>query len=102
MSEPNRKLPPELHDVSKPKREYADPEKSERKGVGGLVETILRRFKNLTHVVMILPIFVLGFLTLGTAIGAGLAAFDFISGFGQELPRILRYVVTGTAAAAGY
>jgi serine acetyltransferase len=86
----------------KPKREYADPSVSTRGGFSGFLETVLRRFKSLVHLVLIFPIYGLGCVAIGLAAIPGIAIFGFIHGLAPESPKVLSYFVTGTALGAGY
>jgi serine acetyltransferase len=86
----------------KPKREYADPSGSSRGGFSGFLETVLRRFKNLVHLSLILPIYGLGCLAIGLAAVPGIAIFEFVHALAPEAPKILSYFVTGAALGAGY
>lgn len=86
----------------KPAREYADPDKSTRGGVAGLIETILRQFKQTVHVLLILPLYGLGCLVLGTAAAPGVALFQFLHAWSEGLSSPLRYIALGASLAAGY
>ena len=100
MQDPKRKL--EIAPEQKPKREYADPVSSDRGGLGGLAETIIRKFKNLSHILMIVPVYALGCLTIGTALAPALALFNYLTGLTAAWPDWQRYVAMGFAAASGY
>lgn len=101
MSEQQRKLEV-ASSPEKSKHTYADPLVSERGGVGGFAETILRRFKNLTHFVLIMPIYGLGCAIVGAAAAPGILMFETISSLGVGQAAWLKYFLTGTGAAAGY
>lgn len=48
-----------------------DPLKSQRGGFAGLFETLLRRFKNLLHMAMIVPLYLVGCAVIGLAVAPG-------------------------------
>jgi serine acetyltransferase len=100
MADQQRKL--EIAPDQKSKRDYADPSSSDRGGVGGIFETIIRKFKNLSHIFMIVPVYGIGCLTIGVALAPGIALFEFITSFAAGLPDWQRYILTGFAAGAAY
>ncbi|MES2964332.1 MAG: hypothetical protein V4760_10605 [Bdellovibrionota bacterium] len=63
MGEPKRELKP----VGKENREYLDPTSSDRGGVGGFVESALRKFKNVAQIALMTPLYVLGCGIAGVA-----------------------------------
>lgn len=63
---------------SKTKR-VLDPLDSKRRGVGGLLETLMRRFKTLLHIALIIPLYVVGCATIGIAIAPGLMLFRWVN-----------------------
>lgn len=60
-----------------------DPLKSQRHGFAGLFETLLRRFKNLLHISMIVPLYIVGCAVIGLAAAPGTVlvawTFKFVS-----------------------
>jgi acetyltransferase-like isoleucine patch superfamily enzyme len=60
---------------------FVDPKKSNRSGLSGLLETLFRRFKTLTHIVMIIPFYMLACAVIGFAAMPGLYTFIEIRKF---------------------
>ena len=58
---------------------FIDPSSSQRGGVGGLLETAMRRFKTLLHLVMILPLYAIGSGILGLSVAPGVFLVDLSS-----------------------
>lgn len=85
-----------------PRREYADPKNSERRGLLGIAETVLRRFQILSHLALILPIYGLGCLVIGTAVAPAFALYEYLSGFATSQGTFLKYFILGSSAAASY
>jgi hypothetical protein len=88
------------------KHTYADPLESSRKGVAGIVETTIRRFKSLSHLAMIFPVYALACIILGAAAAPGIAMFEFITSFAPAIAiggsAYFRYFLVGSGLAAGY
>lgn len=75
---------------------------SDRRGLGGLVETFLRRFRTLSFVLLISPLAVMCCLCLGLASAPGIFVFDSIRDATSSWPVPLHYIAVGTGAALGY
>jgi hypothetical protein len=89
--------------VEKTKHAYADPLQSSRSGVSGLVETAIRRFKNLSHLALIFPIYALACVILGAAAAPGIAMFEFVTSFATPGGSpYFKYFLNGSGLAAGY
>lgn len=58
---------------------FVDPSGSQRGGLGGLFESALRRFKTLLHLMMILPLYVLGSGILGLSVAPGVYLVSWAS-----------------------
>jgi acetyltransferase-like isoleucine patch superfamily enzyme len=84
------------------KRDYADPKSSNKKGLLGLVETFLRRFQIISHLLLMLPVYSLACLALGIAVAPAIAFFDFASSFAHDQASIARYLILGVATVASY
>ncbi len=55
-----------------------DPMKSSRRGLGGFFETLLRRFKTVLHIGLIVPLYVFGCVVIGLAVAPGLLLIRWI------------------------
>lgn len=101
MGKPELKVTTSPDDRSK--RAYTDPKISTRGGFGGILESVLRRFKTLTHVLVIIPLYGIGCITLGLAAAPALALHEFLSAnIATTWPAVFRYSAHGTAIAACY
>jgi hypothetical protein len=101
----------EFHDVYMANRQKTtlDPLNSHRGGLAGAFETLLRRFKNLLHIMMILPLYLFGCIFIGLAVAPGAAMvawtvietrrFDF-SHLGIERGGISWWALQGWAGGA--
>lgn len=49
-------------------RNFVDPSKSHRGGIGGAFETLMRRFKTILHIAMIVPLYIIGCGIIGVAV----------------------------------
>lgn len=88
----------------KPKNERIDVDSltSSESGVVGVLEIILRRFKILTHVSTILPLYLLASLCLATALLPSVVAFHFIHQWSSSFSQIAQYFFTGFSLALGF
>ncbi len=93
--------PAEKPSASK-QREFADPKNSDRRGLLGFVETVLRRFKILSHLALILPVYGLGCIVIGAAVAPALALYEFLSGFAVGQMIFLKYFILGSSVVASY
>ena len=53
-------------------KQVLDPQKSSRSGLGGLFETLMRRFKTILHIILIVPLYVVACAVIGLAIAPGI------------------------------
>lgn len=60
-------------------KQVLDPLKSNRGGLGGLLETLLRRFKTLLHITLILPLYLVACAVIGIAIAPGLMLVRWVN-----------------------
>ncbi len=89
-------------EVATPKRDYVDPTASTRGGVSGVLETTLRRFKNLMHLILITPLYLLSCAMIGLAAIPGVALFEYLQVASQAQTPVLRYFILGFGLAAGF
>lgn len=86
----------------KMRREDVHTTTSELKGVGGYVETFIRRFRTLSFVILLTPLLVVCLLTVGIALGPGLYVFHTVSDFTSSWPEIFRYMGMGIGMSLGF
>ncbi|MES3038292.1 MAG: hypothetical protein V4736_10330 [Bdellovibrionota bacterium] len=86
----------------KKEREFADPQSSTKSGASGFAETFLRRFKNLGHLALILPVYGVACVVMGSAAAPGFWMFNFIQSFAESSSGPLYYFLSGVGFVAGY
>lgn len=102
MSAPNVREKSELVPLTKVRREDVFTETSQRRGVGGMVEVFLRRFRNLAFAVLISPLAIICCLCLGLAAAPALYWYNFVSRQTEQWPEILHYAAIGFGLSSGY
>nr|HMN67143.1 hypothetical protein [Bdellovibrionales bacterium] len=75
---------------------------SQRSGAQWLLETFLRRFRTLSHIVFMFPVVLLCGLCLGVAAGQGVFVYQTFSSLSADWPAYLRYMALGCGFAFGY
>lgn len=93
---------PKLKDVTKKNREFLDPLHSEHGGLYGFAETVLRRFKNLVHFVLIVPLASSICLSLGLSATPGIAIYRGIMSWAAGCSFWVECFFMGVAAALGF
>lgn len=92
---------PKLKDVKK-KREFLDPLHSDRGGLYGWFESVLRRFKNIVHFVLIIPLASSICISLGLAAAPGIAVYRTITAWALGSSFWVECFAMGTASAVAY
>lgn len=88
--------------VARPTNDFADPQGSSRSGLSGLLETVLRRFKNAFHLALVLPFYIVGCALLGLAAAPGVALASWIMGLASGQTGWIWYPAAGFSLAVGY
>ena len=106
MSEHKLKEDPKLEAVQPPptksNREFLDPMSSDRGGFAGLVESILRKFKNFVHLILIVPLSASIVVMLGLAAAPGIATYRFIMSYAAGSSFWLECFFMGASAAMAF
>jgi acetyltransferase-like isoleucine patch superfamily enzyme len=76
--------------------------KSERKGLAGILENIIRQFQILAHIVLITPLYLLASLFLGVTFLPGFIFVQQVEMWTSEWSAIARFWALGSALAFGY
>ena len=84
------------------KRTYTDPLDSDKRGLAGFFERLLRNFKTALHLILITPIYAVVGLTIGAAAAPGIYLFELMRDLASAQTGPLHYVLLGAALAAGY
>jgi hypothetical protein len=74
-----------------------DPLKSSRGGLGGVLETLLRRFKTVLHMMLILPLYVVACAVIGLAVAPGIMLVRWVN---QETLHVHPFVSAWSSASA--
>ncbi len=83
-------------------RKPLDPQGSKYKGIAGLYESLLRRFKRLMHALTLLPLYAIAALCLGISAAPGVAVFSWINeAFATSTP-FIRYGAIGIGIASAF
>jgi len=77
-------------------------ETSDRKGLGGILETLLRKFKILTVLVLLSPVYFVASVCLGVSLSPGILLVRTTSSLVEGAPLWLELPAIGTAIAMGY
>ena len=83
-------------------REFVDPLHSDKAGVHGFLEKILRRFKNIVHLVVMVPLAASIFFSLGLAATPGIAIYRGLTSWAAGSSFWFECLVMGVASAMGY
>lgn len=75
---------------------------SSRKGVSGVLEKTLRRFRTLSFSLLLLPVIFVCVFCVGVSAGPGLYVFFTVQEFTAHWTPILKYMAMGIGLAAGY
>ncbi len=68
MDTKNADKTPQKEPQKAKERQFVDPAQSSRGGVGGFLETMMRRSKNLLHILLVVPLYAIGCTVIGLAV----------------------------------
>lgn len=88
--------------IPKPDKRDAYSLKSERRGLTGLLENILRRFQIVAHVVLIAPLYLLASACLGAALLPGYGVYLFADSLSQNWSPLPRFWLLGSSLGVGF
>lgn len=75
---------------------------SERAGVTGFLEMLLRRFRTGAYLVALTPLYFIGILAMGISATPAVYLFNFISDASAEWPELFQYVAISCGLIGGY
>jgi hypothetical protein len=78
-----------------------DPLTTDRRGIAGLYELLLRRFKTTIYLLTLLPLYLLGGAMIGVSIAPALALFEWTKEFTSLWPTVAHYVAMGSSVGVG-
>lgn len=76
--------------------------KSDRKGLGGFAENLLREFKIVFHLFMLAPLYLVGAACIGAALLPGFYLFNAISDWTVGMSQGMRFWLLGSSLGLGY
>jgi hypothetical protein len=83
-------------------REDVDTKTSKRRGIAGLLETGLRRFRIGGYLVALTPLYIIGITAMGLSATPAVMIFNFISDVSSDLHPILHQAAVACSLIAGY
>jgi acetyltransferase-like isoleucine patch superfamily enzyme len=84
------------------KRLALDNQKTDHSGFTGLFETIIRRYKTLSHALSTLPLYVMGVVCMAAALTPSFYLYQIIMAAVAEHSALIRAAAMATAFATGY
>ncbi|HLF35301.1 MAG TPA: hypothetical protein VI583_13745 [Cyclobacteriaceae bacterium] len=89
-------------DKNKNKAEDVYAKTSERKGLYGIAETIFRRFRTITYLAALIPLYAVCILAMGISAIPGVYFFYFISDASVSWPEFFHYAAIGLGIFVGF
>jgi len=84
------------------KKEDLDAAATEKKGVGGFVELLLRKFRMASFIIALFPLYFITILAMAISMAPGIFFFSFMSELSESWPLALHYIALGAGIAFGY
>lgn len=75
---------------------------SDKKGLAGVLETFLRRFRTQSYLIALTPLYIIGIIGMGIAATPAIYLFKYINEMTQSWLEIFHYISLGVALIAGY
>lgn len=75
---------------------------SNLKGIAGIAETILRKFRTAAFLVALMPLYMIGILAMGIAATPGVYCFQLIANVSRDWLPLFHYLSMGITLVAGY
>jgi hypothetical protein len=88
--------------VKNNKKLDVDAQTSELKGLAGILETALRRFRTGSYIIALIPLYIIGILGMGISATPAVYFFNFITNISQPLPQLLYYLIFSSTLVASY
>ena len=79
-----------------------DAKTSTRRGLFGLLETALRRFRLASYVIALIPLYVIGILAMGISALPGVIFFNYVLDITESLPLLLYHLSVGCGLVLSY
>ncbi|MBN2367196.1 MAG: hypothetical protein JXL67_13590 [Calditrichaeota bacterium] len=96
-----------MKDISQDKgrrtyREDLEAVTSNRRGIAGFLERMLRRFRVGAYLVALFPLYLVGILAMGISAFPGVYLFQLITGYAENFPQVLYYLAVSCSLILGY
>jgi hypothetical protein len=75
---------------------------STRRGLFGLLETALRRFRLVSYIIALIPLYIIGILAMGISALPGVIFFNFVLDITENLPLLLYHLSVGCGLVLSY
>lgn len=75
---------------------------SERGGVAGFFEMLLRRFRTGSYLIALTPLYLIAILAMGISATPGVYFFNFITDYSAEWPKLFHFGAIACSLVAGY
>lgn len=85
----------------KPQRIDTDPQTTDKKGLIGIYELLLRRFKNTMFLVTLTPLYMLGGAIMGVSLAPGIFIYKTVNVWTSSWPAIFHYTAIGGSIGVG-
>jgi acetyltransferase-like isoleucine patch superfamily enzyme len=79
-----------------------DPQGSKKKGIAGIFETLLRKFKTIVHILLIIPLYIFASGILGISLVPGIMLVRWTFIFAKDWNLFLNAFAIGTAVVASF
>lgn len=76
--------------------------KSERKGLSGFFENLLRKTQDFAHLSLMVPLYAVGSCLLGLSLVPGIYVFNWIRALTENSSQLVQYFWLGSSIAMGY
>lgn len=84
------------------KKEDLESVKSARAGLGGFMETFLRKFRMVSFILALTPLYLMSVIAMGLAVGPGMYFFSLVSEFSKDWMPVLHFSALGIGLVGGY
>jgi hypothetical protein len=83
-------------------REDLDAATTDRKGVGGVLEFLIRKFRVASFIIALIPLYLVSTFSMAVSIAPGILFFNFMSDISSSWPPFWHYIALGCGVAFGY
>jgi hypothetical protein len=95
-------MKPENSDHSTSMKEDVDAISSDRVGLAGFLEMLLRRFRVGSYIIALIPLYIIAIIAMGISATPSVYLFNFILDNFHNLPDVFYYFIIGCGLVLGY